>query len=155
VIRLQFARILNPPTPSDTYKLTVTTKDPAGEIIDGPTPSVAYKIKGIGGQDIANSAITSNKISPSFMISRILQDGQNGWNPDLILQPTSFIISDDAVHSSNSHVYISVDEPTDTAPNSANVVCMVEGIGDEKFEVVCNLPPSGSSKLRYTVINQP
>jgi hypothetical protein len=155
LIRLEFSRILNPPTPSNAYELTVTTRDTAGDIIDGPTPSVAYPIKGIGGGDIANKAITSNKISSSFMVSRILQDGQNGWNPDSTLLPTSFIISDAAVHSSNSHVYISVDEPTDTAPNAANVVCMVEGVDNGKFEVVCDLPPAGSSKLRYTVINQP
>lgn len=154
-IRLEFMNINNPPTPSATNTVTVTTKDSSSIIIDGPTESPIYVMKQIGTNDIANGAITAGKMSNSFMTSKILQDGQNGWNPDAILDPATFTITDSAVKAINSHVYISVDEPSDVGPLAVNVVCMVEDIVNNQFEVACNLPPSDGSVLRYTVINQP
>ena len=41
VIRLEFSRIINPPVPSDTYQLTLTTRNANNGIIDRPTLSVA------------------------------------------------------------------------------------------------------------------
>lgn len=154
-IRLEFMNINNPPTPSNSDTVTVTTRDTSSVIIDGPTVSPIYVMKQIGTNDIANGAITANKVSSSFMISRILQDGQNGWNPDAPLGLDTFTISDSAVKASNSHVYMSVDEPSDVGPLAVNVVCMVEDIVNNQFEVVCDLPPADGSVLRYTVINQP
>ena len=46
-IRLQFSNIVNPPNPSADYYVTVTTKDSAETIIDGPTQSRNYLIKEI------------------------------------------------------------------------------------------------------------
>lgn len=154
-IRLEFANIGNPPTPSISNTLTVTTVDSSSLPVDGPTVSATYTLRQIQTDQIANSAITANKISPTFMTSKILQDGQNGWNPDAVLDPASFTITDSSVKASNSHVYVSVDEPSDVGPLALNVVCMVEDIANGNFEVACDLPPSDGSVLRYTVINQP
>jgi hypothetical protein len=154
-IRLEFANIGNPPTPSTSNTVTVTTVDSSSLPVDGPTVSATYTLRQVQTDQIANSAITANKISPTFMISKILQDGQNGWNPDSVLDPASFTITDNSVKASNSHVYVSVDEPSDIGPLAINVVCMVEDIENSNFEVACDLPPTDGSVLRYTVINQP
>jgi subtilisin family serine protease len=46
-IRLQFSNIVNPPDPSAGYHVTVTTKNSADTIIDGPTQSHNYLIKSV------------------------------------------------------------------------------------------------------------
>jgi hypothetical protein len=164
-IRLEIGNIRNPSTFDVPLTITITTRGALNAIIDGPTATNAYIMKQIGSEDLANGAVTteklangavtSGKVSSSFMVSRILNDGQNGWDPDGVILPKNFIIGDSAVKASNSHVYLSVDEPSDTGPLLVNVICMVEGITDGAFEVVCNAPPAETSKLRYTVINQP
>jgi hypothetical protein len=103
---------------------------------------------------LANGAVTAGKVSPSFMVSRILTDGQNGWTPDGVILPKNFIITDAAVTAAISHIYLSVDEPSDTGTTLVNVVCMVEDTFNGSFQVVCDNPPAEGSKLRYTVINQ-
>lgn len=154
-IRLEFQNIGNPPTPSTSNTVTVTTLDGSSLVIDGPTVSATYTLGQIGTGQIANGAVTASKISPTFMTSRILQDGQNGWNPDAVLTLDTFTITDSVVRASNSHIYVSVDEPADVGPTAVNVVCMVEDIENNQFEVACNAPPGDGSVLRYTVINQP
>lgn len=162
-IRLEVGMINNPPTGGVPLIVTITTRGALNDVIDGPTSTNAYFMKQIQSDQLANGAVTtdklangavtSSKLSSSFMVSRILNDGQNGWSPNGIAE--QFTIGDAAVKLSNSHVYISVDDPSDVGPLAVNVVCMVEDIIDAAFEVVCDLPPSDSSKLRYTVINQP
>jgi hypothetical protein len=44
-IRIQLANINNPPTPSDSLTISITTKNSAGSIIDGPTNSMPYSMK--------------------------------------------------------------------------------------------------------------
>ncbi|MPZ06271.1 MAG: hypothetical protein GEU26_07615 [Nitrososphaeraceae archaeon] len=154
-IRLDLANIANPPTPSLSNTVTVTTVDSSSLVIDGPTVSATYTLRQIVTDQIANNAITASKMSPTFMTSKILQDGQNGWNPDAIFGLDTFTITDSAVKASNSHVYVSVDESADVGPLAVNVVCMVEDIVNNQFQVVCNAPPADGSVLRYTVINQP
>jgi hypothetical protein len=61
-IRLEFANINNPLNPGATYKVTVTTRNAANAIIDGPTQSTVYTMKQIGVNAIANNAITNPKI---------------------------------------------------------------------------------------------
>jgi hypothetical protein len=61
-IRLEFGNIINPSSPSNGYTVTVTTRNSANGIIDGPTVSFTYTIKQIQSNDIANSAITSEKV---------------------------------------------------------------------------------------------
>jgi hypothetical protein len=51
-IRLEFANIINPTTPSTNLKVTVTTKTATNIIIDGPTQSTAYTIKQIGFETV-------------------------------------------------------------------------------------------------------
>ncbi|MGH9978021.1 MAG: hypothetical protein ACRD8Z_19635 [Nitrososphaeraceae archaeon] len=172
-IRLELANIVNPSSPGNGYKVTVETRDASNTIIDGPSESFAYPIKQIGNSDItnnaittgkiadgsvgtndiANNAVTAGKISPTFMQSKILLDGQNGWNPSGTA--TSWNIVDASVNTGNSHVYVSVDETSDEGPLLVNVVCMVEDIFNGSFQLVCIDPPANDSKLRYTVINQP
>jgi hypothetical protein len=66
-IRLEFANINNPMNPSSAYQVTVTTRNAANAIIDGPSPSSAYTIKQIGVNAIADNSITSTKPAESFM----------------------------------------------------------------------------------------
>ena len=162
-IRLEIGALNNPPTGGVPLTVTITTRGALNAIIDGPTDTNAFFMKQIQSDQLANGAVTtdklangavtSSKLSSSFMVSRILNDGQNGWSPNGLAE--QFTIGDAAVKLSNSHVYVSVDEPSDVGPLAVNVVCMVEDISDGAFEVVCDLPPSDGSKLRYTVINQP
>ncbi|MPZ07846.1 MAG: hypothetical protein GEU26_15770 [Nitrososphaeraceae archaeon] len=58
-IRLEFANINNPLNPSANYKVTVTTRNAANAIIDGPTQSTAYTMKQIGSNAIADNSVTS------------------------------------------------------------------------------------------------
>ena len=46
-IRLEFFNLVNPTTPN-SYKVTVTTRDTGGTIIDGPTASNSLNMKQIG-----------------------------------------------------------------------------------------------------------
>jgi hypothetical protein len=57
-IRLEFANINNPLSPSSSYKVTVTTRDTFNNIIDGPSQSTAYTIKQIGKNVIADGHLT-------------------------------------------------------------------------------------------------
>ena len=64
-IRLEFFNLVNPTLPSTGYKVTVTTRNEGGTVIDGPTASNGFSMKQIGTGQIADGAITSNKIPPS------------------------------------------------------------------------------------------
>ncbi|MPZ08121.1 MAG: hypothetical protein GEU26_17185 [Nitrososphaeraceae archaeon] len=44
-IRIQLANINNPPEPSNSLTVSITTKNSAGNIIDGPTPTMTYSMK--------------------------------------------------------------------------------------------------------------
>jgi hypothetical protein len=85
-IRLEFANINNPLSPSASYQVSVTTRNAANAIIDGPSQSTAYTIKQIGVNAIADNSITSTKPAESFMKRVILidnaADNALGWNPD-------------------------------------------------------------------------
>jgi hypothetical protein len=61
-IRLELANIVNANTAGNTV-ISITTKDTNGAVIDGPTNSVAYPIRQIASGDIADNAITTNKIA--------------------------------------------------------------------------------------------
>ena len=62
-IRLEFANINNPIQVSASYAVTVTTRNAANAIIDGPSQSTAYTIKQIGVNAIADNAITDAKLA--------------------------------------------------------------------------------------------
>jgi hypothetical protein len=110
-IRLEFANINNPLSPSANYQVTVRTRNAANTPIDGPTPSTAYTMKQIGVNTIANIAVTTPKISDgaitstkpaeSFMKDVSVFDNPAGnaigWDPDGI--ETSFEISEPEILS--------------------------------------------------------
>jgi hypothetical protein len=67
-IRIQIANINNPSTPSDSLTVSITTKNSAGNIIDGPTPTAPYTIKQIstnGGDAGQNDKFGIKKIYAS------------------------------------------------------------------------------------------
>jgi hypothetical protein len=64
LIRLQLTNIVNPISPSTGYQVTVTTRNAASAIIDGPTPSTTYPMKRMQNEDIGVNAITTDKIAP-------------------------------------------------------------------------------------------
>src|ERR687891_2841872 len=76
----------NPLQPSASYQVTVTTRNAANAIIDGPSQSTAYTIKQIGTNAIADNSITSTKPAESFMkVVTVLDNAAGnarGWNPD-------------------------------------------------------------------------
>ena len=59
--------------PGTNYKVTVTTRNAPNTVIDGPTQSIAYKIKQMGTADIADDAITTNKIADGAISPKGLQ----------------------------------------------------------------------------------
>jgi hypothetical protein len=153
MIRLELSTIDNPSSPGASYQIKVTTKRPAGTTIDGPTLSVAYKIKAVEEDDIANGAVTNSKIandavstrnvSPFFVKNKILPDGEPGWNPDGMT--TTFEIPETAVFG--SAVVVNVDSLTSPDP-----ICSASG-SDFEIEIICSFGPAEGSELRYAVIN--
>ena len=72
-IRLEFFNFVNPTTPNTVYKITVTTRNAGGTIIDGPTASNSLNMKQIGTEQIADGAITSTIYAACNAV---------GWNPN-------------------------------------------------------------------------
>jgi hypothetical protein len=156
-IRLEIGNIKNPQTVDTQLAVTITTMGSAGSVIDGPTQTNAYFVHQIGTVHlangavttgkIANDAITASKVSPSFMKSVTLTDGQSGWNPNGI--QISFAIAEPAATASNTYIYVGLEE-TSLLP----VACTVQSVSAGTFTVACEAPPGDGSKLRYTVIKQ-
>jgi hypothetical protein len=71
-LRLQYDNILNPSIPDANLTVRITTKDPAGSVIDSGT-SLAYKIRQIGTEDISNKSITREKIKPGAVVAVVTQ----------------------------------------------------------------------------------
>jgi hypothetical protein len=162
-IRLEFANINNPLNPSANYKVTVTTRNAANAIIDGPTQSAAYTVKQIGTNVIANNAITNPKLADSsitstkpnqnFMKRVTLTDstaGNNvGWNPDGI--KTQFSIKEIAL-STDTSSFVSVFVQNFVAPFPN---CGVVSISVPTFNIACNTAPANMAQLNYMVENLP
>ena len=60
-IRIQISNINNPPTPSDSFTVSMTTRNAASGIIDGPTPTSAYNMVQVGNAQIAPGAVTTRR----------------------------------------------------------------------------------------------
>jgi hypothetical protein len=166
-IRLEFANINNPLSPSASLKVTVTTRDAANAPIDGPTESAAYTMKQIGTNAIADGQITTSKIADgavttpklsdnsitstkpaeSFMKKVILLDDPAGnalgWDPDGAT--TMFAILASSLSSFNDG-YVSVLIPAQ---------CRVTAIGEGVFNMICSPAPAINAQLHYLVINLP
>jgi hypothetical protein len=82
--RLEFANINNPLNPGSSFTVTVTTRNAANAIIDGPTQSTAYTIKQIGSNVIADNSITTPKIADGAVTADKL---------DLSTDPIAFSMS--------------------------------------------------------------
>ncbi len=163
-IRLEFANIINPSSPNHNYKVTVTTRNAANAIIDGPTQSAGYLIEQIGPNAIANNAVTTPKISDnsitltkpaeSFMKRVTVFDSPAGhavgWDPDGV--DKIFSISDPAIGSrATTYVIASV------MPISTNQVCQVaDATGPPgAFQLLCDVAPVNTADLKYVVVNLP
>jgi hypothetical protein len=167
-IRLELVNVKSPLSPSSAYQVTVTTRDPANGVIDGPTPSTAYNIRRIGSNDIADNAVTtthiapgavtsgdiadgavtSEKIASTFAYQRTIGDGSNGWTPDGAT--STFIVTDPLITNSFQRVLINLGTPAFGGP-----VCSVTFINFGNMEVSCSSAPADGTELRYVVFNAP
>jgi hypothetical protein len=164
-IRLEFANINNPLNPSASYQVSVTTRNAANAIIDGPSQSTAYTIKQIGVNAIADNSVTTDKIADgsitsakpaeSFMKRVTLLDNAAGnavgWNPDGAT--TFFTISDTDVSGfHNAFISVTVSFGFDT-----NYSCDVvdQGNPSDTFQIQCSSAPANFEALHYVVINLP
>ena len=68
-IRLEFSNINNPLNPSANYKVTVTTRNAANAIIDGPSQSTVYSIKQIVPITIQREGSPVNVPPDSFSVA--------------------------------------------------------------------------------------
>jgi hypothetical protein len=142
-IRLELSTIDNPPDAGASYKVTVTTKRPAGTTIDGPTQSTAYKIKSIEGEDV----------SEGFMKRVTVQDTPNGhavgWTPDN--SDTGFFITEPAI-ADIDRAYVSI-----SAIGSPAARCEVWqlSVSPPGFSIECENPPAPGNLLYYVVENLP
>ena len=62
IIRIQISNINNPPTPSNSLIVRITTRNSANGIIDGPTPTTAYNMVQVGNSQIAPGAVTTREV---------------------------------------------------------------------------------------------
>jgi hypothetical protein len=140
-IRLEFANINNPLQPSSAYQVTVTTRNAANAIIDGPTQSTAYTMKQIG----------KNAVAESFMKKVTLFDNAagnaRGWNPNGV-STTIFFITEPLAGNPDSL-------GSNAIVNVVNRVCSAGQVFDGILEVVCTTPPADTASLDYTIINLP
>jgi hypothetical protein len=114
-MRIQIANANNPPDPGNSLTVTITTRNSANNIIDGPTGTNDYNIKQIGTADIANGAITTTKfatgavettdiangavtagkLSPTYTYTTVLRDDANrnskGWDPNGVVEEFFYI----------------------------------------------------------------
>lgn len=81
---------------------------------------------------------------PFDVFSVHLYDGSYGWEPDG--NATTFVIDEPEVHPDFSTVIVNTIQGN-------FVICAVDYLWNEAFEVNCNLPPADGAQLKYTVIN--
>ena len=139
-IRLEIARIIAT-TPSSSFTVSIRTLNTANSQIDGPTTSSSFTIE----------SISSNDVSPSFMIRKTLLDDAaghaHGWNPSGGANP--LFVSDSDISGSPGNVFVSVMVPALICATS-----VIDTIG-HIFIVLCNNSPPDNSKLDYVIIKLP
>jgi hypothetical protein len=74
-IRIQISNINNPPTPSGSFTVIITTRNAANGVIDGPTPTSAYNMVQVGNAQIAPGAVTTTKIASGAVTTGDLANG--------------------------------------------------------------------------------
>ena len=150
-IRLEIGRIIAN-TVGGALKITLTTKNSLGAVIDGPTISTGFPIFDIDTKAIADNSITGNDVSPSFMVRKTLYDDDaghaHGWNPDGSTK--SFAIFDSNVSGASDSEFISV------MIRYANLAYCTSSPGDTGLFVVhCNNAPVDSAVLDYVITKLP
>jgi hypothetical protein len=149
-IRLEMFGIKNPGNPSNTFTATITTRDSAGTLIDGPSVTNVYTIKQVGTNDIADSSITSTKPAEAFMRRVTLLDdpagNDLGWNPNGVT--TDFTITE-ILFLDESLISINLE--------NADNVCSVDDyfvLGPPtRFSIKCVTAPPAGAELHYLLIN--
>jgi len=150
-IRLEIGRIIAN-TVGDSIKITITTKNSSGGIIDGPTLSADFPIYNIGTNAIADNSITGDDVSPAFMIRKTLYDDEaglaHGWDPNGSTK--SFAIFDSDISGASDSEFISV------MIRYANLAYCTASPGDTGLFVVhCNSAPVDSAVLDYVITKLP
>ena len=146
-IRLEIGKIDNSETANIAAKVSITTKNTAGNTIDGPTNSPSFVIKQIERLDI----------DPDFMNRKTLYDDTaghaRGWDPNGVT--ADFTITDGDIQTEEE----SVDQTLVTLmlrnSHASNAVCMVNHTVEGSFFMNCiGAPPSGA-QLHYEVHKLP
>jgi Matrixin len=162
-IRIQISNINNPSTPSGSLTVSITTRNAANSVIDGPTPTSAYNLVQVGNAQIAPGAVTTTKIATgavsstdiaqSFMKRVTLNDDAaghaKGWDPNgafeiftisdsNAIDPESYFASIEVIDSANTKYLCSVIEP------------LING-----FQIDCSPAPNAGSTLNYLLTNLP
>jgi hypothetical protein len=154
-IRLEITGIKNPTNPSSSLTAGITTMDSIGNVIDGPSQTNVYVIRQISASDIADSAVTTQKIADeaitptkpaeSFMKRIMLLDdaGGNalGWNPDGI--ETAF------------NIIAPVDEDSFVDIMLPRTCSVAFGLDPGFFTFHCDTAPPDNSVLNYLITNLP
>jgi len=147
-IRLEIGKIINSNTPGG-YKVLITTRDNAGNIIDGPTLSDSFNIKAAGGD------------TADFMIRKTLKDdaagNSHGWDTGDPNNVQLYEISDSDIGTE--------DDVADTTFVSAmlrqdagqSIHCMVTSLlpNGGGFFLFCSSPPPPGAILDYTITKLP
>jgi hypothetical protein len=108
-IRLEMFGMKNPSGSSTTFTADITTRDSAGNLIDGPSQTNVFTIKQIVSSDIANEAITNEKIAGPISADKI----------DFSSGPISFGV--------DSQTAVAVDNPINPTTSVIKVAGIVAG----------------------------
>jgi hypothetical protein len=154
-MRIQLSDITNPSTPSSTLTVSITTRDPANAIIDGPTTTGAYKIKQVGTADIADNSVTTPKIADDAVTDAKLSAKSayilwydNDPGNEEVFYKRSAISFDPTVDISNN-VGVSSEPTVATSGNNVYVVWMDNTDGN--FEIFYKSSTDGGANFGATV----
>jgi hypothetical protein len=162
-IRIQISNINNPPTPSGSFTVSITTRNAANAIIDGPTATSAYNMVQVGNAQIAPGAVTTTKIatgavSPTdvaqtFVKQLLILDNPAGnaigWNPDGVT--TDFDIDPAPGVTGSVDNFVAIMGTFDPA----NCDVPWDFTLFETFDLFCRVPPSDGASLKYISIHTP
>jgi hypothetical protein len=163
-IRIQISNINNPPTPSGSFTVSITTRNAANAIIDGPTATSAYNMVQVGNAQIAPGAVTTTKIATGAVSSTdiaqsfmkrvtVLDDAAGnavGWNPDG--STTTFFISEPLIDSlDTSYVNLFIYGGGQIITPDCRPVSFSPG----QFVFTCDIAPANFDELQYVVENLP
>jgi hypothetical protein len=164
IIRIQISNINNPPTPSASFTVSITTRNAANGIIDGPTATSAYNMVQVGNAQIAPGAVTTTKIATGAVSSTdiaqsfmkkvtVLDDAAGnavGWNPDG--STIDFDISEPAVDNVQT-TYVNLYVYGGGIPNTPD--CRPVSLNPGHLDIRCDIPPQPGDELQYVVENLP